>query len=143
MAQEIITLECTEAKALGKPVSRYMTTRNKKSPRTPNRLEKKKYNPFLGRHTLHRETKKRLNAAKNSKAPFCVPPRQSSHATAPDRYCSGSTRLQEPRSVEEIRKRERQNSSPSRDRHARIHAPQDHARDQAQPLGALNEIERP
>ena len=46
MAQEIVTLECTEAKALGKPASRYMTTRNKKSPRTPNRLEKKKYNPF-------------------------------------------------------------------------------------------------
>jgi len=42
MAQEIITLECTEAKALGKSPSRYMTTRNKKSPRTPNRLEKKK-----------------------------------------------------------------------------------------------------
>jgi len=57
MAQEIVTLECTEAKALGKPVSRYMTTRNKNSPRTPNRLEKKKYNPFLRRHTLHRETK--------------------------------------------------------------------------------------
>ena len=56
MAQEIITLECTEAKALGMPVSRYMSTRNKKSPRTPNRLEKKKYNPFLKRHTLHRET---------------------------------------------------------------------------------------
>ena len=32
MAQEIITLECTEAKALGKPPSRYMSTRNKKSP---------------------------------------------------------------------------------------------------------------
>ncbi len=48
MAQEIVTLECTEAKALGKPPSRYMTTRNKKSPRTPNRLEKKKYNPFAG-----------------------------------------------------------------------------------------------
>src|SRR6266566_4788125 len=48
MAQEIIILECTEAKALGKPPSRYMTTRNKKSPRTPNRLEKKKYNPFWG-----------------------------------------------------------------------------------------------
>jgi large subunit ribosomal protein L33 len=44
MAQEIVTLECTEAKALGKPVSRYMTTRNKKSPRTQGRLEKKKYN---------------------------------------------------------------------------------------------------
>ncbi|HEV3243310.1 MAG TPA: 50S ribosomal protein L33 [Chthoniobacterales bacterium] len=57
MAQEIITLECTEAKALGKPVSRYMSSRNKKSPQTPNRLEKKKYNPFLRKHTLHRETK--------------------------------------------------------------------------------------
>ena len=57
MAQEIITLECTEAKAAGAPVSRYMTTRNKKSPRTPHRLEKKKYNHFMKRHTLHRETK--------------------------------------------------------------------------------------
>ena len=57
MAQEIVTLECTEAKALGMPVSRYMTKRNKKSPRTPNRPEKKKYNPFLRKHTLHRETK--------------------------------------------------------------------------------------
>jgi len=57
MPQEIITLECTEAKALGMPPSRYMTTRNKKSPRTPNRLEKKKYNPFLHRRTLHREVK--------------------------------------------------------------------------------------
>jgi len=57
MAPAIVTLECTEAKALGQPVSRYMTTRNRKSPRTPNRLEKKKYNPFLRRHTLHRETK--------------------------------------------------------------------------------------
>src|SRR5687767_7364248 len=60
MAQEINTLECTEAKALGQPVSRYMSTRNKKSPRTPNRLEKKKYNPFLKRHTLHRETRQSL-----------------------------------------------------------------------------------
>jgi large subunit ribosomal protein L33 len=57
MAQEIIILECTEAKAAGAPVSRYMTTRNKNSPRTPHRLEKKKYNPFMKRHTLHRETK--------------------------------------------------------------------------------------
>ena len=57
MAQEIVTLECTEATAEGKPVSRYMTSRNKKSPRTPNRLEKKKYNPFLRRHTLHGEIK--------------------------------------------------------------------------------------
>jgi large subunit ribosomal protein L33 len=57
MPQETITLECTEATAEGKPVSRYMSTRNKKSPRTPGRLEKKKYNPHLRRHTLHRETK--------------------------------------------------------------------------------------
>jgi large subunit ribosomal protein L33 len=57
MAREIITLECTEARAEGKPPSRYSTTRNKKSLRTPNRLEKKKYNPFLMRHTIHREIK--------------------------------------------------------------------------------------
>ena len=57
MAQEIITLECTEARALGKPVSRYLSKRNKKSPRTQGRLEKKKYNPHLRKHTLHRETK--------------------------------------------------------------------------------------
>ena len=57
MPQEIITLECTEAAAEGKPVSRYMSSRNKKSPRPPGRLEKKKYNPHLRRHTLHRETK--------------------------------------------------------------------------------------
>jgi len=55
MIQEIITLECTEARAEGKSPSRYVTTRNKKSVRTPGRLEKKKYNPSLNRHTLHRE----------------------------------------------------------------------------------------
>ena len=57
MPRDIVTLECTEAKAEGKPASRYTTTRNKKSPNTPNRLEKRKYNPNLRRHTLHRETK--------------------------------------------------------------------------------------
>jgi len=55
MPRDIIILECTEAKAEGKPTSRYVTTRNKKSPRTPNRLEKTKFNPFLKRRTLHRE----------------------------------------------------------------------------------------
>lgn len=55
MPQEIIILECTEARAEGKAPSRYVTTRNKKSPNTPNRLEKKKYNKFLKRRTLHRE----------------------------------------------------------------------------------------
>lgn len=57
MPRDIIILECTEAKAEGKPVSRYITTRNKKSPNTPNRLEKMKYNSNLRRHTLHREIK--------------------------------------------------------------------------------------
>ena len=51
----IVTLECTEARPLGKTPSRYSTTKNKKT--TPKRLELRKYNPFLGKHTLHRETK--------------------------------------------------------------------------------------
>ena len=53
--QEQVTLECTEAKKEGKPVSRYLTFRNKKT--VTERIEKKKYNPALRRHTLHREVK--------------------------------------------------------------------------------------
>ena len=52
MPRDIIILECTEAKAEGKPTSRYVTTRNKKSLRTPGRLEKIKYNPFLKRRFI-------------------------------------------------------------------------------------------
>jgi large subunit ribosomal protein L33 len=55
MPRDIIILECTEARAEGKPPSRYNSTRNKKSLNTPGRLEKKKYNWHLRRHTLHRE----------------------------------------------------------------------------------------
>ena len=55
MPREIIILECTEAKAAGEPTSRYVTTRNKKSTRTPGRLEKVKFNPFMQKRTLHRE----------------------------------------------------------------------------------------
>jgi len=54
-ARIIITLECTEAKKEGVPPSRYTTTKNKTN--TPGRMEKKKYNPFLKRHTVHREIK--------------------------------------------------------------------------------------
>ena len=50
-----ITLECTEARKLGKTPSRYTTTKNKKN--TPDRMEKKKYNPFLRKHTIHKEIK--------------------------------------------------------------------------------------
>jgi large subunit ribosomal protein L33 len=55
MARDVIILECTEAKEQGKPPSRYITTRNKKSLRTPGRLEKVKFNPHLKKRTLHRE----------------------------------------------------------------------------------------
>jgi large subunit ribosomal protein L33 len=55
MAREHIILECTEARAENKPVSRYMSTRNKKLQQ--GRIEKKKFNPSLRRHTLHREIK--------------------------------------------------------------------------------------
>ena len=50
-----ITLECTEAKSEGKPASRYTTKKNKQN--TPDRMEIKKYNPFLRRHTVHKEVK--------------------------------------------------------------------------------------
>lgn len=52
-ARVIITLECTEAKKEGKPASRYSTMKNKQN--TPDRMELKKYNPFLKRHTVHKE----------------------------------------------------------------------------------------
>ncbi|MEL6344125.1 MAG: 50S ribosomal protein L33 [Myxococcota bacterium] len=51
-----IIIECTEARGEGKPPSRYNVSKNRKN--TPARLELKKYNPFLRRHTLHREVKK-------------------------------------------------------------------------------------
>ena len=55
MPREHIILECTEARAEGKPVSRYMSTRDKR--KQPEKVEKKKYNKHLRRHTLHREIK--------------------------------------------------------------------------------------
>ena len=51
----IVTLECTEAKKEGATPSRYTTTKNKKE--QTERLELKKYNPYLKRHTLHKEIK--------------------------------------------------------------------------------------
>ena len=46
-----VILECTGVAGM----SRYITTKNKKN--TPDRLERKKYNPYLKRVTLHREIK--------------------------------------------------------------------------------------
>jgi len=46
-----VILECTE-----KPgSSRYVTNKNRRN--TPDRMELKKYNPVLRRHTLHKEIK--------------------------------------------------------------------------------------
>jgi large subunit ribosomal protein L33 len=55
MARENVTIECTEARKEGKSPSRYVATRNKKL--KPEKLELKKYNPFLRRHTIHKEIK--------------------------------------------------------------------------------------
>ncbi len=51
----VVTVECTEARNEGKPPSRYMYTKNKS--KQPGRIEIKKYNPFLNRHTVHKEIK--------------------------------------------------------------------------------------
>ena len=51
-----VILECIEQKESGMPgMSRYITTKNKKN--TPDRMERKKYNPILKRVTVHREIK--------------------------------------------------------------------------------------
>lgn len=55
MPRENVTLECTEARKEGKPPSRYMASRNKKL--QTEKLELRKFNPSLRRHTVHREIK--------------------------------------------------------------------------------------
>lgn len=51
-----IILECTEQRKSGVPgISRYVTEKNRKN--TPDRLELKKYNPFLKKVTVHKEIK--------------------------------------------------------------------------------------
>ncbi|MDQ1086044.1 MULTISPECIES: 50S ribosomal protein L33 [unclassified Siphonobacter] len=51
-----VILECTEQKTSGVPgMSRYVTMKNRKN--TTARIELQKYNPFLKKHTLHKEIK--------------------------------------------------------------------------------------
>ena len=51
-----VILECTEQKESGVAgMSRYITTKNRKN--TPDRIEQKKYNPFLKKVTVHKEIK--------------------------------------------------------------------------------------
>ena len=50
-----VILECTEQKGTGVPgISRYITTKNRKN--TTERLELKKYNPYLKRMTVHKDS---------------------------------------------------------------------------------------
>ncbi|MBI5059691.1 50S ribosomal protein L33 [candidate division KSB1 bacterium] len=51
----IIHLECTEAKAAGCSPSRYTTMKNRHN--DPERMELKKYNPFMKKYTVHREVR--------------------------------------------------------------------------------------
>ncbi|MFT4785707.1 MAG: large subunit ribosomal protein L33 [Cyclobacteriaceae bacterium] len=51
-----VILECTEHKTTGVAgTSRYITTKNRKN--TPERIEMKKYNSILRKHTVHKEIK--------------------------------------------------------------------------------------
>lgn len=51
-----VIMECTEQKLSGLPgMSRYITTKNKKN--TPDRMERRKYNPILKKVTVHKEIK--------------------------------------------------------------------------------------
>ncbi len=51
-----VILECTEHKTTGVAgTSRYITTKNRKN--TPERIDMKKYNSILRKHTVHKEIK--------------------------------------------------------------------------------------
>jgi large subunit ribosomal protein L33 len=51
-----VILECTEQKNTSIPgISRYITKKNKKN--TTERMELKKYNPYLKKVTVHKEIK--------------------------------------------------------------------------------------
>lgn len=51
-----VILECTEHKETGvSGMSRYITMKNRKN--TPERMELKKFNPFLKKMTVHKEIK--------------------------------------------------------------------------------------
>ena len=51
-----VILECTEHRNSNlRGTSRYVTTKNRKN--TPERMELKKYNPIMKKHTIHKEIK--------------------------------------------------------------------------------------
>ena len=53
--KQAVAIGLSEARKEGNPPSRYMTSRNKKL--KTEKQELMKYNPFLRRHTLHKEIK--------------------------------------------------------------------------------------
>src|SRR5205814_280229 len=95
---------------------------------------------FHGRLPVAARAQVSVDPTYNRRQPLRFPPRRPHHASAADRPRRGSDRLQKSRSPRKIRHRKRQNSPPPRHRHACAHAPQNHSRNQAQPLGAADEI---
>lgn len=51
----VVILECTESRKAGTTPSRYYTKKNKKT--TTEKLELRKYNPYMKKVTVHREVK--------------------------------------------------------------------------------------
>src|SRR5437588_9052013 len=114
-------------------------TEQKKSAHPEPAREKEIQSLFAEAHASSRN-QVTLDATEDRQTPFRFSPRQSRHAPAQDRHLDRSDRLQKSRSPEKIRDRERQNSSPPCHRHARPSSPQDHPRDQTQPLRAAHEV---
>ena len=51
-----VILECTEQKESGVAgIYRYITTKNRNN--TPERIELKKFNPYMNKYTVHKEIK--------------------------------------------------------------------------------------
>ncbi len=51
-----VILECTEQKGSGvRGMSRYVSEKNRRN--TPDRIQLKKFNPYLNKHTIHKEIK--------------------------------------------------------------------------------------
>ena len=51
----VVILECSESRKAGLTPSRYITKKNKKN--TTEKIELRKYNPYMKKVTVHREVK--------------------------------------------------------------------------------------
>src|SRR6266571_7481976 len=91
--------------------------KQEKSAHTEPAREKEIQSVFAEAHASSRN-QITVDATQDRQTAFRFSPRQSRHAPAQDRHLDRSDRLQEPRSPEKIRDRERQDSPPPRHRHA-------------------------